>query len=83
MIMFHLVRKLILLVVIIGAILFFYFNIKNASDLQKAIDQAKTFVPSSGKLCTQTITVAIHTETGAKYTFPSGCLPEGWKVTTN
>lgn len=81
--MFQLIRKLLLLAFIIGAILFFYFNIKGASDLQKAIDQAKSFVPAADKLCTQSFTLAIHTDTGAMYTFPTGCLPEGWKVKTN
>lgn len=83
MIMFHLVRKLILLVVIIGAILFFYFNIKNSSDLQKALDQAQSFIPTVDKICAQKVTIAIHNQTGATYTFPNSCLPEGWKVKTN
>jgi hypothetical protein len=80
--MFHLIKKLILLAIIIGAILFFFFNIKNTNDLQNAINQATTFIPPKGKVCGQSITYAVHSQTGATFTFPTTCLPDGWEVKT-
>lgn len=82
--MFHLIKHLILLALIAGAILYFWLGIKNPADLQKAYDQAleqaKSYSPPEGTFCTQMITKAINEATGAEYTFPNGCIPEGWKI---
>ena len=45
----------------------------------RAIRQAKNYTPTGNEAkCTQSVTPAIHTKSGAKYTFPDGCLPPGW-----
>lgn len=43
----------------------------------QAIEQAKQYRPEG--VCAMVLTPAVHTATGAKYTFPSGCLPAGWE----
>ena len=45
----------------------------------EAIEQAKSWSPPPDQICTMALTDAIHTETGAEYTFPSGCLAPGWE----
>lgn len=44
---------------------------------QEAIDAAKQYQPSGN--CTQVMTPAVHTETGARHTFSSGCIAPGWE----
>ena len=46
----------------------------------KAIAAAKQFKPESYVICTQVVTPAVHTETGAKHVFSTDCLPPGWTV---
>lgn len=43
----------------------------------KAIQQAKEYKPEG--VCTMALVDAVHIETGAEYTFPSGCLAPGWE----
>lgn len=45
---------------------------------EEAIRQAQQYRPKGG--CTQVMTPATHTATGAKLTFSSGCLPPGWEA---
>lgn len=46
---------------------------------QAVIEEAKRFTPPAGTACTTVMTPARHIETGVTYTFPSGCLPDGWE----
>lgn len=50
----------------------------NTTTKEEAITQAKEYRPT--EMCVQVVTPATHTETGAKYTFGSGCLPPGWEA---
>jgi len=45
----------------------------------EAIEQAEAWSPPPDQMCTMVLTDAIHEDTGAEYTFPSGCLAPGWK----
>lgn len=45
---------------------------------ERIIDKAKLFRPESSIRCQPTKTPAIHKATGARYNFPSSCLPWGW-----
>lgn len=45
--------------------------------VDEAIKQAENFECEDGALTV--LTPATHVNTGAKYTFPSSCLPEGWE----
>lgn len=45
---------------------------------QEAIDQAKEYSPGPDEACTMALVPAVHTKTGAKHTFPNGCLAPGW-----
>lgn len=55
-------------------------NLLNDDDAQtEAIKQAEAWNPPSDKICTMALTEAVHAETGAEYTFPSGCLAPGWE----
>lgn len=45
----------------------------------RAIEEAESWSPPPDQFCTMVLTDAVHTETGAKYTFPSGCLSPGWE----
>lgn len=47
----------------------------------EAIRQAEAYQPDG--ICTQALTPAVHIETGAKYTFNTGCLPPGWEPDPN
>lgn len=61
-----------------GFICFTLLNRKEASMTQaEAIKQAQEFQPEGG--CLTVLTPAVHKSTGAQYTFPSSCVPEGWK----
>jgi hypothetical protein len=44
----------------------------------EAINQAMLY--KSDGVCTMALVPATHTKTGAKYTFPNGCLAPGWVV---
>lgn len=48
---------------------------------EQALEQARNFQPKGP--CTTVMTPAVHVETGARYTFTSGCLPEGWVAERN
>lgn len=50
-----------------------------SSARQAALNEAEDFEPPEGTMCTQVLTPATHKETGAVYTFPNGCLPDGWE----
>ena len=52
------------------------------ADKDAAIAAAKLFVPAAGISCAAVLTPAVHTVTGALYTFPSACLAPGWVVAT-
>lgn len=56
-------------------------NIKRNDRLSKseAIEQAEAWSPPPDQTCTMALTDAVHKETGAEYTFPSGCLAPGWE----
>ena len=45
----------------------------------KSIESAKKFKPASYQICAEVLTRAVDIKTGAKYTFPNSCLPDGWK----
>jgi amino acid permease len=44
---------------------------------EQAIEQAQEYRPKG--VCTMALVPAVHEATGARYTFPSGCLAPGWK----
>lgn len=44
---------------------------------EQAILQAQEY--QSYENCTYALVDAVHTETGARYTFPNGCLAPGWE----
>ena len=50
---------------------------------QEALAEARSYEPASDKMCTTVQTPAVHVESGAEYTFPSGCIPAGWEKTDN
>jgi len=47
---------------------------------KKAIAKAKKYRPPKGQGCKYIMTPAVHKATGAKYEFPSSCLPNGWEA---
>lgn len=70
------------LLIFIGLFTFLVWNrsgVISESDQkeQQAIQQAINYQPDG--VCTQALVPAVHTETGAHYTFPSGCLAPGWE----
>jgi hypothetical protein len=48
------------------------------SSKEDAVRQAERYRPTG--TCIQVLTPAVHTATGAEYTFSSGCLPDGWEA---
>lgn len=46
---------------------------------EEALRQAREYVPPADQMCTTVITPARHSESGATYEFPTGCLPAGWE----
>ncbi len=44
---------------------------------EAAIKQAQEYKPKG--ICSQALVPAVHTASGAKYTFSSGCLAPGWE----
>lgn len=53
---------------------------RDPSTAEEAILRAQKYSPDGG--CETVETTAIHRNTGAIYTFPSGCIPDGWMVPT-
>ncbi len=48
---------------------------------QQTINEGLDYLREQGsQTCATVVTPAIHTETGAKYTFSDSCLPPGWEV---
>jgi hypothetical protein len=77
-------KKMILLVVlvlvVIGAGVYMWRkNGDTPKTKEEAITQAQQY--ESEGACKQALTPGIHRATGAEYTFPSGCMPEGWEPT--
>ena len=54
-------------------------NHKQSSAKERALKKAAAYQPPADRFCTQVMTPAVHKETGATYTFNTGCLPNGWK----
>jgi hypothetical protein len=52
---------------------------QNSQTQAEAIEQARRYQPPPDMMCTSVMTPAIHTASGARYTFSNGCLPEGWQ----
>lgn len=46
----------------------------------KVIKAAKDYEPKPYLMCTAAMTPAKHNITGARYTFPNGCIPKGWTI---
>ena len=55
-------------------------NSQPAMTQEEAIRQAENYEPDTDVICTQALTDAVHPETGAEYTFPTGCLAPGWEA---
>lgn len=53
-------------------------NAQSQAAQQQAIQAAENYSPPADTMCTMALTPAIHDETGAEYTFPSGCIAPGW-----
>ena len=64
-------------VVTVAGVVFWRLQGSGPQTQAEAIAQAKAYKPEGG--CTSSMTPAIHTATGAHYTFPSGCLAPGWE----
>lgn len=45
----------------------------------RALREAEKYQPPAGTHCTTVMTPARHIQTGATYTFTSGCIPDGWE----
>ena len=67
------------LVVVAGALLYVSFKEDQSPRItaEEAVKQAQSYVPEG--LCTLALVDAVHKETGARYTFPNGCLAPGWE----
>ncbi len=65
--------------IITAGIVYYLWNneTKPPQTQEEAVRQAQEYKPKTG--CTQALVPAIHEVTGARYTFPSGCLAPGWK----
>ena len=75
----HLKLKIVfgvLLFIIAGGLAILAYILLNQT---KAIESAKNYQPASYKICAEVLTRAVDIKTGAKYTFPNSCLPDGWK----
>lgn len=55
-------------------------DVKSPEAQQKAISEALQYRSSIPGTCATVLTDAVHTKTGAKYTFPDSCLPPGWEA---
>lgn len=55
-------------------------EVKNSVTKEEAIEAAKNYKNGPNELCTGALVPAVHEQTGAKYTFPSGCLAPGWQA---
>ena len=56
---------------------------KSPEAQQRAISEALQERASSSSSCAQVLTDAVHTKTGATYTFPDSCIPDDWEKVTN
>lgn len=45
---------------------------------EHAIEEAQQYMPDGE--CADTLTPALHTNSGAEYTFPNNCLAPGWEA---
>jgi hypothetical protein len=63
-------------VVTLGAVLF--LGMRSSSAQERAIQEALEWRSSEVRICPQVISPAVHTGSGARYTFNDGCLPPGW-----
>lgn len=68
-------KKWIVLAALIVIVIVSYFWLGKAL----AIRQAETYKCPVGVFSVQVSTPAVHTLTGAKYTFNDGCLSPGWE----
>lgn len=78
------VGLVIALIVIIGGLVGTRVSQKNMkpappSAQEQAIIDAKNYRPEGN--CTQAEVPAVHDKTGARYTFPTGCIAPGWSST--
>ena len=78
----------LVIIFIILALVFFFMPAKvsspnSQSAKEQAIRKAQQYQPSGDIACIQALTSAVHKATGAKYTFPTGCLPPGWERALN
>ena len=55
----------------------------NAIEREAVLEEARTYEPNPDEVCSMVLTDALHVESGAEYTFPSSCMPDGWKPTDN
>lgn len=63
-----------------GYILFINTRDKSPQTQQQAINEALEYRrENKDEVCAQVVTPAVHTKTGAKYSFGTGCLPPGWE----
>lgn len=67
-------------VVYSGIALIAKITTSSADAKTNAIKEAMSYEPPSGSSCTDALVPAIHVETKARYTFPSGCLAPGWEA---
>ena len=80
-------KTLIIAAAVINIIaLYFIVTMLTATDpaaQEQAIQDALRWRASEIRTCTMAATPAVHTATGAEYTFSDGCLPPGWEDTRN
>lgn len=69
----------LVMVVMLVAIIFVVRN-GTVNTQEEALEQARNF---EGGNCTTVETPARHITSGATYTFPSGCIPDGWETVRN
>ncbi len=51
---------------------------ENQRAQEQAITEAQAFTPEDEN-CSEELTSAIHTDTGAEFVFPTNCLAPGWE----
>lgn len=75
-------KKLVIIIVALGLGILGYFLLGLGGQMQsRAIQEAKLY--HSDEICADVITPAVHTATGARYTFPDSCLAPGWEAATS
>jgi uncharacterized membrane protein YedE/YeeE len=81
----RIIITLVIIIMIIGVIsvTVWYFmdqkttdTVQSDTSVEDALRQAKEF--KSNGVCATVMTPATHTASGAKNTFGSSCLPQGW-----